>query len=116
MYCNYPHVDAAMLIAFVERWHPETSSFHFPFDEMTITLDNVSSLLHIPIIGDFFMLAGLTREGARVVLVELLRVTKQDTYEEIDKNNGALVRYSWLAGVVEDKEKNFLDQAARAFI
>lgn len=35
--------------AFVKRWHLETSSFNPPIGKMTITLDNVSSLLHLPI-------------------------------------------------------------------
>ncbi|GAU48885.1 hypothetical protein TSUD_88920 [Trifolium subterraneum] len=42
-------VDPQILSAFTERWHPETSSFHMPFGEMTITLDDVACLLHIPI-------------------------------------------------------------------
>ncbi|KAJ1424740.1 Aminotransferase-like, plant mobile domain [Sesbania bispinosa] len=41
-------VDRSLLSAFTERWHRETSSFHLPVGEMTITLDDVSSLLHIP--------------------------------------------------------------------
>lgn len=48
-------VNHELLSAFVERWHPETSSFHLPFGEMTITLDDVSSLLHLPVYGSFFL-------------------------------------------------------------
>nr|XP_004516315.2 protein MAIN-LIKE 2-like [Cicer arietinum] len=40
-------VDAGLISAFVERWHRETNSFHLPFREMTITLDDVATLLHI---------------------------------------------------------------------
>uniref|UniRef100_A0A1S2Z5L6 Uncharacterized protein LOC101497178 n=1 Tax=Cicer arietinum TaxID=3827 RepID=A0A1S2Z5L6_CICAR len=39
--------DAGMISAFIERSHRETSSFHLPFGEMTITLDDVANLLHI---------------------------------------------------------------------
>ncbi|XP_073223572.1 protein MAINTENANCE OF MERISTEMS-like [Cicer arietinum] len=39
--------DAGLISAFVERWHRETSSFHLPFGEMSITLDDVATLLHI---------------------------------------------------------------------
>ncbi|XP_004499928.1 uncharacterized protein [Cicer arietinum] len=39
--------DAGLISAFVERWHKETSSFHLPFREMTITLDDIATLLHI---------------------------------------------------------------------
>nr|XP_027186978.1 protein MAIN-LIKE 2-like [Cicer arietinum] len=47
-------VDAGLVSAFIERWHRETSSFHLPFGEMTITLDDVATLLHISPNGKFF--------------------------------------------------------------
>ena len=46
--------DTGLISAFVERWHGETSSFHMPFGEMTITLDDVATLLHISPHGKFF--------------------------------------------------------------
>jgi len=53
--CNtaYDVVDKGLLCAFVERWQRDTNMFHLPVDEMTITLDDVSSLLYIPIVGQF---------------------------------------------------------------
>nr|XP_004499253.1 protein MAINTENANCE OF MERISTEMS-like [Cicer arietinum] len=39
--------DVGLISAFVERWHKETISFHLPVVEMTITLDDVVSVLHI---------------------------------------------------------------------
>ncbi|KAH1192804.1 Protein MAIN-LIKE 1 [Glycine max] len=50
--CSVDTGDRRLLSAFVERWHRETSSFHLPVGELTITLDDVSSLLHLPVIGD----------------------------------------------------------------
>ncbi|XP_058759275.1 protein MAIN-LIKE 2-like [Vicia villosa] len=47
-------IDVNLVSAFVERCHIETSSFHMPFGEMTITLDDVASLLHFPIGGLFW--------------------------------------------------------------
>lgn len=35
----------ALLTAFLERWSPETNSFHMPWGEMTITLHDVSQIL-----------------------------------------------------------------------
>ncbi|CAK8576706.1 unnamed protein product [Lathyrus sativus] len=46
-------IDTNLVSAFAERCHLETSSFHMPFAEMTITLDDVSCLLHLPIMGVF---------------------------------------------------------------
>ncbi|CAK8541819.1 unnamed protein product [Lathyrus sativus] len=44
-------IDTNLVSAFAGRWHLETSSFHMSFGEMTITLDDVSCLLHLPIRG-----------------------------------------------------------------
>jgi len=40
-----------LCFAFAKRWHTETSSFHLPFGEMIVILDDVSCLLHLPING-----------------------------------------------------------------
>ena len=52
--CSYETVDKGFLSAFAERWHCETNIFHLTIGEMTITLDDVSSLLHIPIVDGFY--------------------------------------------------------------
>ena len=49
--CSLDNLDKGLISAFVERWHKETNSFHLPFGEMTITLNDVSCLPHIPIRG-----------------------------------------------------------------
>nr|XP_004516038.1 protein MAINTENANCE OF MERISTEMS-like [Cicer arietinum] len=46
--------DAGLISAFVGRWHREINSFHLPFGEMTITLDDVATLLHISPHGKIF--------------------------------------------------------------
>ncbi|KAL2925779.1 Protein MAINTENANCE OF MERISTEMS [Bienertia sinuspersici] len=46
-----PHIDAPLISAFVERWQPDTNSFHLPFGEMTIMLHDVWYILRIPIEG-----------------------------------------------------------------
>ncbi|XP_028236550.1 protein MAIN-LIKE 1-like [Glycine soja] len=64
--------DRGLLSVFVERWHRETSSFHLPVGELTITLDDVSSLLHLPVIGDFHAFEPLHVDDAVQMLVDLL--------------------------------------------
>ncbi|XP_068475046.1 protein MAIN-LIKE 1-like [Phaseolus vulgaris] len=51
--CNisYEMGDKRLILAFVERWHQKTNSFHLPIGEMTIKLDDVSSHLNLPILG-----------------------------------------------------------------
>ncbi|XP_078151244.1 serine/threonine-protein phosphatase 7 long form homolog [Carex rostrata] len=48
-----PHkkIDAALIHGLVERWRPETHTFHLPFGEMTFTLEDVSCLWGLPITG-----------------------------------------------------------------
>ncbi|CAL5201763.1 unnamed protein product [Lathyrus oleraceus] len=48
-HCSFTMLDASPLTAFVERWYKETFSFHLPFGEMAITLNDASSLFHLPI-------------------------------------------------------------------
>lgn len=44
-------VDQSLLAALVDRWRPETSTFHLPCGEMTPTLQDVSYLLGLPLAG-----------------------------------------------------------------
>jgi len=45
------HIDAPLISAFVERWQPDTNSFHLPFGEMTIMMHDVWYILRIPVEG-----------------------------------------------------------------
>lgn len=42
---TYKYCNKVLVYAFVDRWHPETNSFHFGFGEMTITLEDVMYLV-----------------------------------------------------------------------
>ena len=84
------------MCAFVERWHVETNSFHLPVGEMTITLDDVSNLLHLPIVGQFYTHETLDSDSATDLLVESLRVDRALASEETRHCRGAHVRLSWL--------------------
>ena len=43
--------NVPLLCAFVERWQPDTNTFHMPFGEMTIILHDVWFILGAPIEG-----------------------------------------------------------------
>lgn len=47
---RFPY-DRALLTALVDRWRPETHTFHLPCGEMTPTLQDVSFLLGLPCAG-----------------------------------------------------------------
>jgi len=51
IYTGYSSVTHSMIRALCERWPTETSSFHLLVREMTITLDDMYNLFHLPIQG-----------------------------------------------------------------
>jgi len=73
--CSLDTGDRGLMSAFVERWHLETSSFHLPVREVTITLDDVASLLHLPITCAFHSFQSLHVDDIILLLVELLELS-----------------------------------------
>jgi hypothetical protein len=54
---SYRTVSRVIIVAFVERWYLETNTFHMPFEEMTITLYDVNTLLVILAVGKTIFLS-----------------------------------------------------------
>ncbi|KAL5142163.1 Protein MAIN-LIKE 1 [Glycine soja] len=87
--CSVITGDPGLIFAFVERWHSETSTFHLPVGELTITLDDVSSILHLPITGALHSFHALSTEEARFLLTELLEVSAEEARAETALTRGA---------------------------
>ncbi|XP_057418667.1 protein MAIN-LIKE 1-like [Lotus japonicus] len=89
--CSYAETDLELISALVERWHEETSSFHMPFREMNVTLDDVSALLHIPFEGRY-------EHAARMYLMHLVGATLF-----ADKSGGHSFSARWI-GMLQNLE------------
>lgn len=46
-----PVYNGPALTALVDRWRPETHTFHLPCGELTVTLEDVAIILALPIQG-----------------------------------------------------------------
>jgi len=99
--CSVDTGDRGLLSSFVKRWHRETSSFHLPVGEVTITLDNVSSLLHLPVVGDLHAFQPLHVDDAVQMLVDLLMVSAEAARTNKGKCRGPYVRLKWVHDIYE---------------
>ena len=45
-------MDVALLTALIDRWRPETHSFHLPCGEATITMQDMAMILGLPLEGN----------------------------------------------------------------
>eukprot|EP00256_Glycine_max_P053578 XP_014620229.1 protein MAIN-LIKE 2-like [Glycine max] len=95
--CSVITTDPGLISAFVERWHRETSTFHLPVGKLTITLDDVASLLHLPITGALHMFEPLVTSDAIGLLTELLEVNHEEATFETRQAGGPHVRLGDLA-------------------
>ena len=49
---DYMRIDHALISRLVERWMPETNTFHLPMGEATITLEDVAYIYSLTINGE----------------------------------------------------------------
>ena len=80
----------------MERWHPETNTFHMPFGEMTVTLDDVFCLTGLPIRGRQVQ---STLTGERNIVHEICRlfgVSKSDAEAALHGARGSSIKLEWL--------------------
>ncbi|KAL6583053.1 hypothetical protein OROMI_005131 [Orobanche minor] len=73
----FRHIDFPLISAFVERWQPDTNSFHMPFGEITIMLHDVWQILRIPVEGRL-VCADSTSSQLQIDSMEVLGVSRTE--------------------------------------
>ena len=89
-------VDHALITALVERWHPETHTFHLPHGEMGITLQDIQVMLGIPVDG--LPVTGRTEYTWSEVCQDLLGHEPSPVISNSNRSTlaEAKIKYKWL--------------------
>ncbi|CAI0399589.1 unnamed protein product [Linum tenue] len=107
------NLDASLITALVERWGPETSTFHLPCGEITITLEDVVTLSGLAIDGDA-VVVDITDEEWSAICLRLLGRVLADLVGGV-----AVVRIVWLrvefSLLPENASQEIIEQFARAY-
>lgn len=77
----FGQVDAALVNAFVERWQPDTNSFHMPFSEMKIIMHDVWHILSIPVEGRMIFEDPITSDMQNACM-ELMQVIRKELLDD----------------------------------
>ncbi|CAN6476855.1 unnamed protein product [Victoria cruziana] len=94
-------VNGSLVHAVAERWNPRTSTFWFPWGEMTVTLDEFSDLMGLPLSKED--LRGpiksqyLINEGSVDVPDVIKRLTGKRNWPMLEKNHQKYIRLKDLA-------------------
>nr|KYP69594.1 Serine/threonine protein phosphatase 7 long form isogeny [Cajanus cajan] len=111
---SYFPVDNHLISALVERWRPETHTFHMPFGECTITLEDVAMLLGLKISGA--PITGYATMDWAALVQRLLGMTPPESVLV-----GGRLRMSWIDRHFSDVSEHVhsqeqLERYTRAFI
>ncbi|KAI3854499.1 hypothetical protein MKX03_033406 [Papaver bracteatum] len=127
---EYGHdkIDRALINAFRERWYPETNTYHLPFGEMTVTIEDVERITRLDAKGE--VVEGVF--GAKTMTwdytYDLIKRTPGKTKKELEiekafggtaKKLERKLKLSWLRKTFTSKNndsKNRKEQCARAYL
>ncbi|KAH1075577.1 hypothetical protein J1N35_027905 [Gossypium stocksii] len=103
-----------LISALVERWRPETHTFHLPCGECTVTLEDVALQFGLPIYGDAVTGVSAIAEPA-VLCYSLLGASPGDAESSFSE-----LKFTWLKANFQHLSDNATEEellcAARAYI
>ncbi|XP_028113887.1 protein MAIN-LIKE 2-like [Camellia sinensis] len=118
--CTYRFVNKIVVSSFVKRWQLETNTFHLIVGEMTITLDDVATILGLSIVGKSISVRKLSERRAIALIVNILEIDEQDVRHEICSAEGNSVRLEWLRAhfhnVTDNDSMERIACAGRAYL
>ena len=102
LYTGFSTMTHAMVCAMCERWHTETNNFHLPVGGMTITLDDVYNILHLPTQGRMLDHdAVVDRDRGIDLMTRLLGMSDVAARVEAKTEYGAHISYPTLKWLYE---------------
>ncbi|KAG8482523.1 hypothetical protein CXB51_024173 [Gossypium anomalum] len=105
-------LDPKLISALIERWRPETHTFHLPCRECTITLEDVRLQLGLPVDGDA-VTGSIHSADWGVACYELLGAI-------LDNINGGRIEMGWLRDTFPEPDDDSTElekiRYARAYI
>jgi hypothetical protein len=96
VYLGYATVPHALQMTLCERWHNETSNFHMVLGEMTVTLDDVACLMHLPIEGRMLSHPKMSQTDGTELMVRHLGVTQAMAMKNCVEEYGGYIGYKTL--------------------
>ncbi|KAG8496173.1 hypothetical protein CXB51_009158 [Gossypium anomalum] len=101
-----------LISALVERWRPETHTFHLPCGECTITLENVAVQLGLPIDGNAVTGVSLISRPATLCYELLGRSPSEGKFSSL-RLSWLKANFDYLPSTANERE---VMQAVRAYI
>ncbi|XP_028068298.1 protein MAIN-LIKE 2-like [Camellia sinensis] len=89
---TYRFVNKLLISSFVERGQPETNTFHMIVGEMTLTLDDVGTILSLLILNRSVRVLDVTDLHGVTLLVFGLGITERVAHNEVSTAGGNSVR------------------------